>query len=80
MTLTEKKALVSGFLGRCNEYADRQLARYRAELEHASADRALELADKIVHWSAYRAFNDYAIGELGTDALDEWLEGHGGQR
>jgi len=74
MDLNERKRLVTRFLERCNEYADRQLAGYRAELEHARGPRALELADKIAHWTAYRAFNEHAIAELATPRLDDWLE------
>ena len=74
MTLDDKKTLVAKFLAHCNDYANRQLAGYLAELEHASGARALELADKIAHWSAYRAFNEHAIAELATPRLDAWLE------
>lgn len=73
MTLAEKKALVARFLGRCNEYAERQLARYRAELEGADEWRALELQDKIGHWTAYRAFNAYTLEELEGAELDDWF-------
>jgi len=73
MDLDEKKRLVTHFLERCNEYADRELERCRAELEHARGTRALELADKIAHWAAYRAFNEHAIAELATPRLDDWL-------
>jgi hypothetical protein len=74
MTLDEKKRLVIRFLERCNDYADRELSGLRAELEHAQAARALQLADKIAHWAAYRAFNEHAIAELGTPRLDAWLD------
>jgi len=74
MTLDEKKALVGAFLARCNAYADRQLAQYRGELERAVGTRALELADKIGHWTAYRTFNEHAIGELATTRLDDWFD------
>jgi hypothetical protein len=74
MTLEDKKRVVTRFLERCNDYADRQLEGYRAELEHAAGKRALELADKIAHWTAYRAFNEHAIAELATARLDDWLD------
>lgn len=73
MTLTEKKALIADFLGKCNEYAEQQLARYRDELDGADEWRALELQDKIGHWTAYRAFNAYALKELEGDELDSWF-------
>ncbi len=74
MTLDDKKALVTKFLEHCNDYAGGQLAGYRAQLEHARGTQALEVADKIAHWSAYRAFNEHAIAELATPRLDAWLE------
>lgn len=73
MTLTEKKAVVVRFIQKCNEYADDKIARYRGELEQADGMRALGIQDKIGHWTAYRAFNDYTIEELRTDALDDWF-------
>ncbi|HEX6997396.1 MAG TPA: hypothetical protein VF322_04575 [Gammaproteobacteria bacterium] len=73
MTLDEKKALVARFLEQCNEYAERKLAAYRAELAGASPRRALEIQDKIGHWTAYRAFNAHAIEELRTSKLDDWF-------
>ncbi|HEX6994055.1 MAG TPA: hypothetical protein VF339_07885 [Gammaproteobacteria bacterium] len=74
MSLEEKKRVVVRFLERCNGYADREIAARRAELEHARGRRALELADEIAHWAAYRAFNEHAIAELATPRLDDWLE------
>ena len=73
MTLQEKKALIAQFLGKCNEYAERQLERYRGELKGADEWRALELQDKIGHWTAYRAFNSYTLQELTGTELDDWL-------
>ena len=73
-SLDEKKRLVVRFLEHCNAYADRQLDGYRAKLEHAHGAQALEIADKIAHWAAYRAFNAHAIEELATPRLDTWLE------
>jgi hypothetical protein len=73
MDVAEKKAVVANFLGRCNEYADRMLARYREELANASGRAALELQDKILHWTAYRTFNEHALLELQTPKLDDWF-------
>ena len=73
MTLTEKKALVAAFLTRCNRYADDKLAHYRAALADTSGRSSLELQDKIGHWTAYRAFNEYTIQELQTTRLDAWF-------
>jgi hypothetical protein len=73
MTLSEQKTLVARFLAQCNQYADQKLAQYRRELETADATTALAIHDKIGHWTAYRAFNERAIEELRTDALDAWF-------
>ena len=73
MTVQEKKKLVAAFLAHCNEYAAARLAAYRERLGAASGWQELELQDKISHWTAYRAFNEYTIEELATGALDEWL-------
>jgi hypothetical protein len=74
MRLAEQKALVADFLGRCNHYADQKLADYRDRLASATDSRqALELQDKIGHWTAYRAFNEYALEELAGDGLDDWF-------
>lgn len=73
MTLQEKKALIAEFLGKCNVYAERQLERYRGELQGADEWRALELQDKIGHWTAYRAFNVYTLNELEGTTLDAWF-------
>lgn len=74
MDLNEKKRLVVKFLERCNDYADTELTKYRARLESAAGTEALELADRITHWTAYRTFNEHAIAELETTRLDDWLE------
>lgn len=75
MTLSERKRLVTGFLRRCNRYADDKLDGYRERLRAAKGFEALEIEDKISHWTAYRTFNEYTIEELeGTDRLDAWLQ------
>lgn len=74
MTLSDKKALVGRFIGRCNEYAEAEIVRYRAELERATGDRAIELERKIEQWSTYRAFNQYTLDELRTATLDHWFD------
>ena len=74
MTLSEKKRLIAQFLARCNEYADAKLADYHAQARLETGTEALALADKISHWSAYRAFNAHAIAELETTALDDWFD------
>ena len=73
MTLQEKKALIAEFLGKCNDYAERELERYRSELQGADEWRALELQDKIGHWTAYRAFNVHTLKELEGTTLDAWF-------
>lgn len=75
MELSERKRLVTRFLRQCNRYADDKLAGYRARLANATGFEALELQDGISHWTAYKAFNEYAIDELErTDTLDSWLD------
>ncbi len=73
MTMDEKKALIVDFLCRCNRYADGKLDEYRRRLAAASGFDALTLQDKIGHWAAYRAVNEFTIAELRTDALDHGL-------
>ena len=73
MDIAARKKLVAGFIARCNEYAERKLEQYRAELTGASAAEALAIQDKIGHWTAYRAFNEHTLRELETNALDDWL-------
>ena len=74
MNLDEKRRLVIRFLERCNAYADRELEKYRGRLDGARGREALEIADRIAHWTAYRTFNEHAIGELESSRLDDWLE------
>lgn len=73
MDVAEKKAVVADFLARCNEYADRMLERYRGEASAATGRAALDLQDKILHWTAYRTFNEHTLGELRTPQLDDWF-------
>jgi hypothetical protein len=73
MDTAAKKAVVADFLARCNRYADGQLDKYRAELAAASTRQALEVQDKIGHWTAYRAFNEHALAELARGELDHWF-------
>ena len=68
-----QKRIVSEFLSRCNDYADEQLARYQGELQQVSGLEALTLSDKIGHWMAYRAFNEYTLEELADGTLDDWF-------
>ena len=73
MNSADKKAVVADYLRRCNRYAESQLARYRQELGAADGAAALAIQDKIGHWTAYRAFNDHALGEIGRGELDDWF-------
>ena len=73
MNSADKKAVVADFLKRCNRYAEGQLAKYRQELGVADAAAALTIQDKIGHWTAYRAFNEHALGEIGRGELDDWF-------
>jgi hypothetical protein len=81
VTLSEKKTLIAEFLARCNGYADVKLDEYRAALDGASGRSALDLQDKIGHWTAYRTFNEHTLEELKTARLDEWFAefGRGGR-
>jgi hypothetical protein len=71
--LAAKKAVVAEFLGHCNRYAQAELTKYRARLAGASGMDALALEDKIVHWTAYHAFNEIALRELAEGDLDHWF-------
>jgi hypothetical protein len=73
MNSADKKAVVADFLARCNRYAEGQLAKYARELSVADAATALTIQDKIGHWTAYRAFNEHALAEIGRGELDEWF-------
>jgi hypothetical protein len=73
MDTAAKKAVVADFLARCNRYADVQLEKYRAQLAGASHGEALAVQDKIGHWTAYRSFNEHALGELARGDLDDWF-------
>jgi DNA-binding phage protein len=70
----EKKRIVSAFLQRCLTYADDKLVQYRQQLPAATGMDALTVADKISHWTAYRAFTEYTIEELTTAELDAWFD------
>lgn len=74
MTLEQRKSLVRQFLERCNRYADDMLADYGRRLDGAAGRDALELQDKILHWTAYRAFNEQAIEELANGRIDDWFD------
>jgi hypothetical protein len=73
MNSADKKAVVADYLHRCNRYAESQLAKYRQDLKTADAGLALAIQDKIGHWTAYRAFNEHALGEIGRGELDDWF-------
>ncbi len=73
MNSADKKAVVADFLHHCNRYAEGQLAKYRQELSVADAAAALTIQDKIGHWTAYRAFNEHALGEIDRGELDDWF-------
>jgi hypothetical protein len=42
-------------------------------LASATGFDALDIQDKIGHWTAYRTFNEYTIEELKTRELDDWF-------
>ena len=73
MSSADKKAVVADYLRKCNGYAEAQLTKYRQALAAASAAEALAIQDKIGHWTAYRAFNEIALGELDRGELDDWF-------
>ncbi len=72
-TVNEKKQIVTAFLERSNGYANGMLANYRKQLEEATGMDALTLQDKISHWTAHRAFNEYAIAEIKGTHIDDWF-------
>ena len=71
---TEKKRIIADFLTRCNTYAAERISHYRAELDTVTQMDAMAIQDKIGHWTAYRAFNEYTIAELDSNELDDWFE------
>jgi hypothetical protein len=73
MDIAAKKAVVADFLVRCNRYADGQLQKYREQLAGSSGAEALAIQDQIGHWTAYRTFNEHALGELTRRELDDWF-------
>ncbi|MDH3645794.1 MAG: hypothetical protein OER80_03385 [Gammaproteobacteria bacterium] len=73
-SITEKKRIIAAFLARCNVYAADRISHYRKELDTAGQMDAMAIQDKIGHWTAYRAFNEYTIGELDGTELDDWFE------
>jgi hypothetical protein len=73
MDIAAKKAVVADFLVKCNRYAEGQLEKYRGRLAGTSGAEALAIQDEIGHWTAYRAFNEHALGELAGRELDDWF-------
>ena len=74
INLSEKKEIIIEFLGKCNAYSDSMVRKYQDESRDKNAENTLLVQDKIVHWLAYKAFNEYAIEELKTDQLDDWFD------
>ena len=72
--LGEKKQIICDFLQRANAYGDTKLAEYQAELNRAGTTNVLALVKKLEQWRSYQVFNDYALGELKTDRLDDWFK------
>lgn len=74
MDLKKKKELVAQFLRKCNGYADQRLAGYREQAASLAGLDALIIADKIHHWTTYKAFNEFTISELDSGELDDWFD------
>ena len=72
-SVSEKKKIISEFIGQCNDYADGRIRKYQARLEQAGGMDALEIEAKIYNWKVYKAFNVYTIEELKTGELDSWF-------
>ncbi|MBT8144006.1 MAG: hypothetical protein KJO55_04850 [Gammaproteobacteria bacterium] len=72
-----EKRIVSRFLERCNRYASEQLERYHRDARHKQGLAALEIQDKISHWTAYQVFNEYTLAELADGTLDDWFDDDG---
>ena len=75
MNLKQQKSVVARFLRQCNDYADGKLDGYRTDLAEAPPEAATAIAGKIARWESYKAFNEHALAELGTDRLDDWFDG-----
>jgi hypothetical protein len=73
MDVAAKKAVIADFLAKCNRYAEGRLEHYRLQLASAAPSDALAIQDKIGHWTAYRAFNEHALGEIERGELDHWF-------
>jgi len=71
--MQEKKLIIIDFLKKCNAYSEDMLARYERELGEADEDESLKTQQKMHDWSSYRNFNDFAIGELKSEKLDDWF-------
>jgi hypothetical protein len=69
----DKKRVVAEFLAKCNRYADAELTKCRGQLATATGVDALAMQDKILHWTAYRTFNEHALRELDRGELDDWF-------
>ena len=74
VSISEKKEIISDFLEKCNAYSDSMIKKYHHESGGKLSEDELLIQDKIVHWMAYKAFNDYAIEELKTEQLDDWFD------
>lgn len=68
-----QKRIVNDFLVRCNVYATERVAHYQSQLQAAAPADAVAICDKLSHWAAYRAFNDYTLREIADGTLDEWF-------
>ena len=72
ISVVEKKAIIIDFLRQCNQYSEEMLKKY----QQPSDDEQLQQAalQKIHDWNVYKDFNEFAIGELSGDALDDWFK------
>lgn len=72
ISVVEKKAIIIDFLRQCNQYSDAMLEKYQQPL----ADEQLQQVafQKTHDWNVYKEFNEFAIGELSGEGLDDWFE------
>jgi|TARA_R110002074_G_scaffold402194_1_gene604428 deoxyhypusine synthase len=73
ISLQDKKEIIIDFLKQCNSYSEQMLDKYSSQLVQSDLEGANVVKQKIHDWTTYREFNDYAIGELKGEQLDDWF-------
>lgn len=78
ITVRQRKKIVIDFLEKCNRYALEKLDGYRRQQSVKPSMPSLDLDAKITRWSAYYAFNEFALEELRSTELDDWFDENDG--